>query len=101
MLLEVKVVPGSGGFRLEKAERGWKVSLTEPAERNRANVELVKELERITGRRVRILRGGTGKRKVLEIEGKEEEILGLLADAARPQGAAAAHGRAGQLHSNG
>lgn len=81
MLLHVKVVPNSREFGIENKGGEWKISLAEPAERNKANVELVKKLERATGRKVRILRGGTGKRKVLEIEGEEKEILGLLADA--------------------
>jgi uncharacterized protein YggU (UPF0235/DUF167 family) len=81
MLLHVKVVPNSREFRITREGTGWKISLTEPAERNKANIELVKKMERATGRKVRILRGGTGKRKVLEIEGEEKEILGLLANA--------------------
>lgn len=81
MLLHVKVVPNSREFRIENKGGEWKIFLTEPADRNKANVELVKKLERATGRKVRILRGGTGKRKVLEIEGEETEILGLLAHA--------------------
>ncbi len=84
MLLEVKVVPNSREFRIENKGGEWKIHLTEPAERNRANIELVKEMEKITHRRVRLLRGATGKRKVLEIEGEEKENLGLLADASRP-----------------
>lgn len=82
MLLEVKVVPGSREFRIAMEKTGWRIFLSEPAERDRANTELVRELEKITRRRVRILRGAKGKRKVLEIEGEEKEILGLLADAA-------------------
>lgn len=82
MIIQVKVVPNSKGFRLRKEEKGWVVSLTEPAERNKANIELVKRMEKLLGRRVRILRGGTSRKKVLEIEGKEEEIIGLLEDAA-------------------
>ena len=84
MLLEVKVVPNSREFRVENKGGEWKIHLTEPAERNKANVELVKKMEKITGRRVRILRGGTGRKKVLEIEGQEKENIGLLANAARP-----------------
>jgi len=84
MLLEVKVVPNSREFRIQKDGAGWKIHLTEPAERNKANVELVKKMEKITGRRVRILRGGTGRKKVLELEGEEKENIGLLANAARP-----------------
>jgi uncharacterized protein (TIGR00251 family) len=84
MLLEVKVVPNSREFRIERDGAGWKIHLTEPAERNKANIELVKEMEKITGRRVRILRGATGRKKVLEIEGQEKENIGLLANAQRP-----------------
>ncbi len=82
MIIRVKVVPNSKGFRLRKEEKGWVVSLTEPAERNKANIELVKRMEKLLGRKVRILRGGASRKKVLEIEGKEEEIIGLLANAA-------------------
>ncbi|MCX6768994.1 MAG: DUF167 domain-containing protein [Candidatus Micrarchaeota archaeon] len=84
MIVEVKVVPNSREFRITRDEKGWKVCLTQPAERNKANIELVKEMEKITGRRVRILRGGTGRKKVLEIEGQEKENIGLLANAQRP-----------------
>ena len=84
MLLEVKVVPNSREFKVENKGGEWKIFLTEPAERNKANVELVKRMEKITGRRVRILRGGKGRKKVLEIEGQEKENIGLLANASRP-----------------
>lgn len=84
MLLEVNVVPDSRKFKIEQEKGGWRIHLTEPAERNKANVELVKRMEKITGRRVRILRGGKGRKKVLEIEGEEKENLGLLANASRP-----------------
>jgi len=83
-LLEVKVVPNSREFKIERDKGGWKVHLTEPAERNKANIELVKKMEKITGRRVRLLRGATGRKKVLEIEGEEKENIGLLANAQRP-----------------
>ena len=84
MLLEVKVVPNSREFKVENKGGEWKIFLTEPAERNKANVELVKRMEKITGRRVRLLRGGKGRKKVLEIEGQEKENIGLLANASRP-----------------
>ena len=83
-MLEVKVVPNSREFRIAKEKTGWKIFLSEPAERNKANAELVKRMEKITCRRVRILRGVKGRKKVLEIEGEEKENLGLLADAQRP-----------------
>ena len=47
MLLEVKVVPNSREFRIAKEKTGWKIFLSEPAERNKANVELVKKMEKI------------------------------------------------------
>ena len=83
-MLEVKVVPNSREFKIEREGTGWKIHLTQPAERNKANIELVKRMEKITGRRVRILRGATGRKKVLELEGKEKENIELLANAQRP-----------------
>lgn len=82
MLLHVKAVTGSRRFGIRKKGEYWEVDLTEPPEKNRANAELIGRIGRMTGRRVRILRGSKGKKKVLEIEGPEEEIHRLLADAA-------------------
>ncbi|HNT60806.1 MAG TPA: DUF167 domain-containing protein [Candidatus Bilamarchaeaceae archaeon] len=84
MLLHVKVVPCSRRFGIRKKGDVWEADLAEPPEKNRANAELVRQLEKITGRRVRILRGATGKKKVLEIEGNEQEIRRILSDAEKP-----------------
>lgn len=83
MLLHVKVVPCSRRFGIKKKGDAWEVDLTEPPEKNRANAELVRQLEMITSRRVKILCGAREKKKVLEIEGTETEIYELLASAAQ------------------
>ena len=87
MKISVKVVPGSPEFGIEESEGVWKVHVKAKAERNRANLELLREIGRITGCRARLLRGGTGRKKVIEVEGKEEEVLDRLRKAARKEGA--------------
>ena len=87
MKLEVKVVPGSREFGLEETPDGWKVRVKARAEKNRANLELLRGLEKVTGCRTRLLRGGTARRKVIEIEGKEGEVLQRLRKEARKEGA--------------
>ena len=87
MKIEVKVVPGSREFGLEETPEGWKARVKARAEKNRANLELLRELEKITGCRAKLLRGGTARRKVVEIEGTEGEVLQRLRKEARKEGA--------------
>lgn len=87
MKIEVKVVPGSREFGLEETPDGWKARVKAKAERNRANLELLRGLGKIAGCRAMLLRGGTARKKVIEIEGEEEEILQRLRKEARKEGA--------------
>jgi len=65
MLINVKVKPNSKKFHVKEGNR-WVVSLTEPAENNRANLELIKELSKLYGS-CKILRGKTSRNKTIEI----------------------------------
>ncbi len=87
MKIEVKVVPGSREFGLEETPEGWKARVKARAEKNRANLELLRELEKITGCRATLLRGDTARRKVIGIEGTEGEVLRRLRKEARKEGA--------------
>lgn len=79
MLLNVRVYPNSAGlkFEFDGERRLLSVHLTAPAERNKANVQLIKELARkleIGPESIRIKTGKSSKNKVLEI-GLEERDL--------------------------
>ncbi len=67
MLVAVKVHPNSKEFRIEKRGEGLEVWLTEPAERGKANAELIKELTKRFGS-CRIVSGLSSKKKTLEME---------------------------------
>lgn len=82
MILEVSVVPNSRKFSISLKGGKVKICLSSPPENNRANIELIKELSKATGRGVRILSGAGSKRKKLEIgmsEGEWEAFLSSIA----------------------
>jgi hypothetical protein len=74
--LEVKVIPGSSRNRIE----GWlgdtlKVRVTAPPERGKANAALEETLAQALGvsrDSVRVFRGGSSPRKIVEIAGLSE-----------------------------
>jgi hypothetical protein len=51
----------------DEARQALRVSVEAPPERNRANVELVKFLSRLFGKRVELVAGATGRRKILRL----------------------------------
>lgn len=66
MLIAVKVKASAKKFSISQKGGTLLVSLTEPAENNRANIELVKNLVKIYGS-CRIVRGLKSKTKTLEL----------------------------------
>jgi len=67
MIIEAIVKPSSRKFAVKLVDGKLAVSLTEPAEKNKANLELVKELSRLLGCGVRLVGGAKSKRKRLEL----------------------------------
>lgn len=67
MIISVVVVPGSGRQRIEESEEGLKVWLKSPADKGKANKELVKLLSKHFGKTARIKSGLTSKKKRIEV----------------------------------
>jgi len=65
MLINVKVKPNSKKFEIKEGNP-WIVFLTESAENNKANIELIKEMSKLYGS-CKILKGKKSKLKTLEI----------------------------------
>ncbi|MBS3053932.1 MAG: DUF167 domain-containing protein [Candidatus Aenigmarchaeota archaeon] len=59
------IVKKGSAFRVEKGAV-WTICVTEPAENNRANRQIIKELSREYPS-VRILRGASSRKKTLEL----------------------------------
>ena len=78
MLLEISVVPASPKFKIVKKDSVIKVYLTAQAEDNKANLELIKTLEKLTDKPVRLLRGAKSRHKTLEIDITEKELKELI-----------------------
>ncbi len=78
MRICVRVVPNAGKFRISSNSSGLKIYVKEKAEGNKANTAVAKGLEKLLGKEVRLVSGAKARKKVLEIEGKEEEVLDAL-----------------------
>ncbi len=80
MRLNARIVPNARQFRVEYYEekRECKVWVPEKPEKNKANKELVKNLEKLFGCGVIITSGAASKNKVLEVGKSEQEVLAML-----------------------
>ncbi|MDO8339183.1 MAG: DUF167 domain-containing protein [Candidatus Burarchaeum sp.] len=83
MIIDAVVKPSSRKFeaKLGQGEGGkplLRVSLTEPAEKNKANLELLKELSRLLGCEVRLVAGAKSKKKKLELAIDEASFYAKL-----------------------
>ncbi len=67
MIINVVVVPGSSQGKIEEFDKGLKVWLKSPADKGKANKELIKVLSKRFGKQVRIKSGMTSKKKRVEI----------------------------------
>ena len=75
MEIKIWVVPNSKKFRIKKHDGCFKIYLKSKAEKGKANRELVKELEKTVKGKISIVNGLKSRKKVIEIEGKQREIL--------------------------
>ncbi|NCN38948.1 MAG: DUF167 domain-containing protein [Candidatus Aenigmarchaeota archaeon] len=79
LTIEIKAIPNSPLFRIEKKNNQVIIHCKSPPEQNKANLEIVKELGRLTGSRVKIVKGLRSKRKTIVIDDiSEEEFLKKL-----------------------
>jgi len=58
--------------------------LREKAQDNKANIALIKTLSKLCGRKVWIKSGASGRLKVIEFEGEEQEFISAIKAASRP-----------------
>ena len=80
MIIEISVVPKSRGFRIVKKNSQLKVYLRSPPEGNKANLELIKEFEKLFGNPVKILSGAKSKKKKIQLPAPEAEWNEFLSE---------------------
>ena len=78
MLLNAKVKPNSPKFKIEKKDNQIIIYCKSPPEQNKANIEIIKELEKLTKQEVRIIKGLTSKKKSIIIHNITERELNEL-----------------------
>lgn len=79
MQLWVKVIPSSRKFAIGFRNGEVIVHATEEPELGKANAEIVKQLGKLLGCRVRVIRGHTDRKKLLEIDSGEQEVRNAIA----------------------
>jgi len=75
----VKVEPDSEEFKIREADF-LKVKLENPAENNKANKELIRQLRKRSEEKVGIISGHKSRRKKLRIESDAQEFKKKLLD---------------------
>ena len=66
-MIKVKVKPSSGKQSIEKKEGFYLINVKSKPENNKANIEVIKLLERYFKKPVKIKSGLTSRNKVIEI----------------------------------
>jgi uncharacterized protein (TIGR00251 family) len=78
LLVEIRVRPNSPKFRIEKSG-GITIFCKSKPEGNRANLEIIRELEKLFKTEVKILKGFKSKKKTILIHGiTAEEFNGMV-----------------------
>lgn len=80
LIIPVRVKPSSGRFALIRSEQGLLLELTSPPRGGKANQEILSELPRLLRCEVRILRGSSSKKKLLQLKGLTIDDLNLVLD---------------------
>jgi uncharacterized protein (TIGR00251 family) len=80
MIIEAKVKANQPEFKVEKSEGLIIIHVTNPPAEGRANIEIIRELSRLTGGSVYILRGSKSRKKTIEIKalGGQEFLDNIL-----------------------
>ncbi|MFH0817681.1 MAG: DUF167 domain-containing protein [Candidatus Micrarchaeota archaeon] len=73
MLLELKVTPNAKKFGFRN-KNGWKASVASPPNKGKANKELEFELSKLLSCPVRVIKGASSRRKVLEVDLEVDEF---------------------------
>jgi uncharacterized protein (TIGR00251 family) len=78
IIVKIKVKPNSSEFKIKRRDKRIVIYCQSPPEKNEANREIIRELERLTKKKIKIARGLTSNKKsiiVHNITEKEFEKL--------------------------
>jgi uncharacterized protein (TIGR00251 family) len=78
LIVQVKVKPGSGGFRLTQQGENLVLELRSPPREGQANQEIMTELPKLLRCEVKILRGSRSSSKLLLLKGITREEIDLV-----------------------
>ncbi len=73
IMIKVKVKPNSLKFKIEEKDNRIIIHCKSPPEKNQANREIIEKLEKLTGKKVKIGRGLTSKKKSIIIHNITEK----------------------------
>ncbi len=73
MIIHAKVKTRQKSFKIDKKGDIWVISVTSPPEKNKANIEIIKELSKIYGS-ARIISGLKSDKKKIDIKDELQEF---------------------------
>ncbi len=73
MLITARIKTRQKSFKINKKGDIWVISVTSPPEKNKANIEIIKELSKIYGS-ARIISGLKSDKKKIEIKDELQEF---------------------------
>ena len=78
MILDVKVIPNAKDDKLQVESGKLIIHVTQPPSKGKANLQVIKMIERRFNVKATIIRGAKSRLKKVLIEGKTEELEKLL-----------------------
>ncbi len=72
--INVTIKLNSSRFKIESKDENITVFVTEKPKDNKVNIEIIKNLERLLRKNVKITKGAKSKKKTIKIEGITEEV---------------------------
>ncbi|MCK5593708.1 MAG: DUF167 domain-containing protein [Candidatus Aenigmarchaeota archaeon] len=72
--LNVTIKLNGSRFKIESKDEKITVSVTERPKDNKVNIEIIKNLERLLRKNVKITKGAKSRKKTIKIEGITEEV---------------------------
>ena len=81
VVLKLRVIPNSPAFKLgefDEPKNELRVKVRSPAQKGKANKEILQELGRVFNSSVEIVKGKKSKQKIVTVDASREKVLAAL-----------------------
>lgn len=81
VILKLRVIPNSSAFKLlefDETQNELRIKVCSPAQKGKANKEIIQKLGKIFGSKVKIIKGEKSNKKLVAVEANREAVLAKL-----------------------